>query len=86
MGALTNDFFVNLTDMAYRWESLGNGLYETRDRADRTVKWTTTRLDLMFGSNLILRTPTEVHAQDNNMQSFVSACTKVMNAYRFDLR
>jgi catalase-peroxidase len=90
VGALTNDFFVNLTDMAYRWDSLGNGLYEVRDRADGTVKWTATRLDLVFGSNSILRAYAEVYAQDNNMQSFVSsfvnAWTKVMNADRFDLR
>ena len=90
VGALTNDFFVNLTDMAYRWDSLGNGLYEVRDRADGTVKWTATRLDLVFGSNSILRAYAEVYAQDDNMQSFVSsfvsAWTKVMNADRFDLR
>ena len=89
VGALTNDFFVNLTDMAYRWDSLGNGLYEVRDRADGTVKWTATRLDLVFGSNSILRAYAEVYAQDDNMQSFVSsfvsAWTKVMNADRFDL-
>ena len=90
VGALTNDFFVNLTDMAYRWDSLGNGLYEVRDRADGTVKWTATWLDLVFGSNSILRAYAEVYAQDDNMQSFVcsfvSAWTKVINADRFDLR
>jgi catalase-peroxidase len=88
-GALTNDFFVNLTDMGYRWEPTGNNLYEIRDRKTGAVKWTATRVDLVFGSNSILRSYVEVYAQDDNKQKFVNdfvtAWTKVMNADRFDV-
>jgi len=88
-GALTNDFFVNLTDMAYRWQPAGDGLYEIRDRTTDEVKWTATRVDLVFGSNSILRSYAEVYAQDDNatkfVDDFVAAWTKVMNADRFDL-
>ena len=88
-GVLTNDFFVNLTDMANIWKSTGNNLYEIRDRKTNTVKWTATRVDLVFGSNSILRAYAEVYAQDDNkekfVQDFVAAWTKVMNADRFDL-
>mgnify|MGYP005838113429 CR=1 FL=1 len=88
-GALTNDFFVNLTDMKYTWKPAGNGVYEVRDRKTDEVKWTATRLDLVFGSNSILRSYAEVYAQDDNKQKFVddfvAAWTKVMNADRFDL-
>ena len=88
-GALTNDFFVNLTDMAYHWQPAGEGLYEVRDRATDELKWTATRVDLVFGSNSILRSYAEVYAQDDNatkfVDDFVSAWTKVMNADRFDL-
>ncbi len=88
-GALTNDFFVNLTDMQYRWEPAGNNLYEIIDRRTGAVKWTATRVDLVFGSNSILRSYVEVYAQDDNrekfVQDFVSAWTKVMNAERFDI-
>jgi len=88
-GILTNDFFVNLTDMRYRWKPTGNGLYEIRDRKTDAVKWTATRVDLVFGSNSILRAYAEVYAQDDNaekfVQDFVAAWTKVMNADRFDL-
>jgi len=88
-GALTNDFFVNLTDMNYTWKPTGNNLYEIRDRETDNVKWTATRVDLVFGSNSILRAYAEVYAQDDNkgkfMQDFVAAWTKVMNADRFDL-
>jgi catalase-peroxidase len=88
-GALTNDFFVNLTDMAYTWKPAGNNLYEIRDRKTGQVKWTATRVDLVFGSNSILRAYAEVYAQDDNkekfVQDFVAAWTKVMNADRFDL-
>jgi len=88
-GVLTNDFFVNLTDMAYRWEPAGNNLYEIRDRKTAEVKWTATRVDLVFGSNAILRAYAEVYAQDDNQEKFVhdfvAAWTKVMNADRFDL-
>ena len=88
-GALTNDFFVNLTDMAYHWQPAGEGLYEIRDRATDELKWTATRVDLVFGSNSILRSYAEVYAQDDNatkfVDDFVAAWTKVMNADRFDL-
>jgi len=89
VGALTNDFFVNLTDMAYTWKPVGRNLYEIRDRKTGTVKWTATRVDLVFGSNSILRAYAEVYAQDDNkekfVRDFVAAWTKVMNADRFDL-
>jgi catalase-peroxidase len=88
-GALTNDFFVNLTDMAYTWKPAGRNLYEIRDRKTGAVKWTATRVDLVFGSNSILRAYAEVYAQDDNkekfVRDFVAAWTKVMNADRFDL-
>jgi len=89
VGALTTDFFVNLTDMAYTWVPVGRNLYEVRERAHGTVKWTATRVDLVFGSNSILRAYAEVYAQDDNkekfVRDFVAAWTKVMNADRFDL-
>ena len=88
-GALTNDFFINLTDMNNTWKPSGNNLYEIRDRKTDKVKWTATRVDLVFGSNSILRSYAEVYAQDDNkekfVQDFVAAWTKVMNADRFDL-
>ena len=88
-GALSNDFFVNLTDMNYTWRPAGENLYEIRDRNTNEVKWTATRVDLVFGSNSILRAYAEVYAQDDNrekfVRDFVSAWTKVMNADRFDL-
>ena len=88
-GALTNDFFVNLTDMNYSWKPVGDNLYEIRDRKTDKVKWTATRVDLVFGSNSILRSYAEVYAQDDNkekfVQDFVAAWTKLMNADRFDL-
>jgi len=88
-GALTNDFFVNLTDMDYEWRPVDGGLYELRDRKTGTVKWTATRVDLVFGSNSILRAYAEVYAQDDSadrfVKDFVTAWTKVMNADRFDL-
>jgi len=87
-GALTTDFFVNLTDMANAWKPAGNGLYEIRDRKSGKVKWTATRMDLVFGSNSILRAYAEVYAQDDAkekfVKDFVAAWTKVMNADRFD--
>jgi catalase-peroxidase len=89
VGALTTDFFVNLTEMAYAWKPAGKNLYELRDRKTGAVKWTATRVDLVFGSNSILRAYAEVYAQDDNrekfVQDFVAAWTKVMNADRFDL-
>jgi len=88
-GALTNDFFVNLTDMNYSWKPVGDNLYEIRDHKTDKVKWTATRVDLVFGSNSILRSYAEVYAQDDNkekfVQDFVAAWTKLMNADRFDL-
>jgi catalase-peroxidase len=88
-GVLTNDFFVNLTDMGYTWNPVGNNLYEVRDRKTGSVRWTATRVDLVFGSNSILRAYAEVYAQDDSrekfVQDFVAAWTKVMNADRFDL-
>lgn len=88
VGALTNDFFVNLTDMDNTWKPAGS-IYEIRDRKTNTVKWTATRLDLVFGSNSILRSYAEVYAQDDNKEKFVNdfvkAWVKVMNADRFDL-
>jgi catalase-peroxidase len=88
-GALTNDFFLNLTDMNYIWKPAGNNLYEIRDRKTDKVKWTATRVDLILGSNAILRAYAEVYAQDDNkekfVRDFVAAWTKVMNADRFDL-
>ena len=88
-GVLTNDFFVNLTDMNYTWKPVGNNLYEICERKTGNKKWTATRVDLVFGSNSILRALAEVYAQDDNrekfVQDFVAAWTKVMNADRFDL-
>ncbi|MDH5276840.1 MAG: catalase/peroxidase HPI [Gammaproteobacteria bacterium] len=88
-GALTNDFFVNLTDMNYLWKAAGKNHYEIRDRKTGKVKWTATRVDLVFGSNSILRAYAEVYAQDDSskkfVDDFVAAWTKVMNADRFDL-
>ncbi|AEY00220.1 catalase/hydroperoxidase HPI(I) [Oceanimonas sp. GK1] len=90
VGVLSNDFFVNLTDMAYRWEPAGNNLYNIVDRQSGKVKWTATRVDLVFGSNSILRSYAEVYAQDDAREKFVhdfvKAWTKVMNADRFDLK
>ncbi len=88
-GVLSNDFFVNLTDMNYSWKPAGKNLYEIRDRKTDSVKWTATRVDLVFGSNSILRAYAEVYAQDDNQEKFVkdfvAAWTRVMNADRFDL-
>ncbi|MFK7792432.1 MAG: catalase/peroxidase HPI [Devosiaceae bacterium] len=88
-GQLTNDFFVNLTDMANSWHPVEDGTYEIRDRKTGTVKWTATSADLVFGSNSVLRAYAEVYAQDDNgekfVRDFVAAWTKVMNADRFDL-
>ena len=90
VGALTNDFFVNLTDMAYTWKPTGENLYEVRDRKTGVTKWTATRVDLVFGSNSVLRSYAEVYAQDDNREKFVhdfvAAWTKVMDADRFDAR
>jgi len=89
VGALTTDFFVNLTDMGNSWNPVDGGVYEIRDRSSGAVKWTATRMDLVFGSNSILRSYAEVYAQDDNTEKFVNdfvaAWVKVMNADRFDL-
>lgn len=89
VGVLSNDFFVNLTDMACAWEPTDANLYAIRDRKTGTVKWTATRVDLVFGSNAILRAYAEVYAQDDArekfVRDFVAAWAKVMNADRFDL-
>jgi catalase-peroxidase len=89
--ALTNDFFVNLTDMATEWKPVAgeDGVYEGIDRKSGKTKWTGTRVDLVFGSNSQLRALSEVYAQADNekkfVEDFVAAWTKVMNADRFDL-
>ena len=88
-GALTNDFFVNLTDMSYNWKPTGRNSYDIVDRASGATKFTATRVDLVFGSNSILRAYAEIYAQDDNrekfVKDFVAAWVKVMNADRFDL-
>jgi catalase-peroxidase len=88
-GALTTDFFVNLTDMAWRWVPKAGGHYAITDRRTGETKWTATRVDLVFGSNSVLRAYAEVYAQDDAKEKFVhdfiAAWTKVMNADRFDL-
>ena len=89
VGALTTDFFVNLTDMKYIWEPAGDNLYNLRNRATGEVKFTATRADLVFGSNSILRAYAEVYAQDDSgekfVKDFIATWTKVMNADRFDI-
>jgi catalase-peroxidase len=89
VGVLTNDFFVNLTDMTFVWEPAGENLYNLRNRTTGQVAFTATRVDLVFGSNSILRSYAEVYAQDDSREKFVAdfiaAWTKVMNADRFDL-
>ena len=88
-GQLTTDFFVNLTDMTYVWEPTGYNAYNMRDRNNGQVKFTATRVDLVFGSNSVLRAYAEVYAQDDStqrfVQDFVAAWVKVMNADRVDL-
>jgi catalase-peroxidase len=89
-GKLTNDFFVNLLDMGTVWSSTGDNAYEGRDRKSGQVKWTATRVDLIFGSHAQLRAYAEVYgsadARQKFVKDFVAAWTKVMNADRFDLR
>ncbi len=89
-GILSNDFFVNLVDMRNTWQPVGKNLYEIRERKTGAVKWTATRVDLVFGSNSVLRSYAEVYAQDDSkekfVKDFVKAWTKVMNADRFDLK
>jgi len=89
VGQLTNDFFANLTDMSYVWEPVSENLYNIRNRKSGEIDWTATRVDLVFGSNSILRSYAEFYAQSDNqekfVQDFIAAWTKVMNADRFDL-
>jgi catalase-peroxidase len=88
-GKLTNDFFVNLLDMGTQWSAVGDNLYEGRDRKSNALKWTATRIDLIFGSHSQLRAFAEVYgsadAKEKFVNDFVAAWTKVMNADRFDL-
>ncbi|WNO09550.1 catalase/peroxidase HPI [Teredinibacter sp. KSP-S5-2] len=90
VGVLSNDFFVNLTDMGNKWKAAGKNQFEICDRKTGTVKWTATRVDLVFGANSILRSYAELYAQDDAkekfVKDFVKAWTKVMNADRFDLK
>ena len=89
-GVLSNDFFVNLTDMKYSWNPVGENLYNIVDRKSGATKWTATRVDLVFGSNSVLRAYAEVYAQDDNKNKFVNdfikTWCKVMNLDRFDLK
>lgn len=86
-GVLTNDFFVNITDMNYTWRPVSDNLYQIIDRKTESVKWTATRVDLLFGSNSILRSYSEFYAQDDNKERFVNdfinAWVKVMEADLF---
>ncbi|HCR86274.1 MAG TPA: catalase-peroxidase, partial [Alphaproteobacteria bacterium] len=84
VGKLTNDFFVNLTDMNFTWKPTGKNSYDIIERKTGAAKYTATRVDLVFGSNSILRSYAEVYAQDDNKEKFVNnfvvAWAKVMNA------
>ena len=88
VGQLTNDFFVNLVDMSTSWKPVGDNAYEGHDRKTGALKWTATRVDLVFGSNSQLRAIAEVYAQHDNankfVRDFVAAWSKVMNLDRFD--
>lgn len=88
VGTLSNDFFVNLTDMNYRWVPLDKRRYEIKSRATGDTQWTATRVDLVFGSNSVLRAYAEYYAQDDSQETFVNdfakVWTKLMNADRFD--
>ena len=88
-GTLSNDFFVNLTDMAYSWKPTGRNSYNIVERKSGKTKWTATRIDLVFGSNSILRSYAEVYAQDDNkekfVQDFIAAWSKLMDSDRFNV-
>lgn len=90
VGQLSNDFFVNITDMNYTWKPVSENLFHIVDRKTGVTQWTATRVDLVFGSNSILRSYSEMYAQDDNkekfVKDFVKAWTKIMNADRFDLK
>jgi catalase-peroxidase len=89
-GALTNDFFVNLLDMGTAWTAVGDNAYEGRDRKTDAVKWTASRVDLVFGSHSQLRAYAEVYAckdsKEKFVRDFVAAWTRVMNLDRYDVR
>ncbi len=89
-GILSNDFFVNLTDMQYKWKPMSDNLYHIVDRKSGATKWTATRVDLVIGSNSVLRSYAEVYAQDDNKEKFVKdfvrAWVKMMNVDRYDLK
>ncbi len=88
LGVLSNDFFVNLTDMNNTWHIVGDNKYEVKDRSSGNLKWSASAVDLVFGSNSILRSYAELYAQDDNKEKFVNdfvqAWNKVMNADRFE--
>ena len=90
VGALTNDFFVNLVDMKYIWKPTGKNSYDIIDRKTKKTKFTASRADLVFGSNSILRSYAEVYAQDDNkekfIKDFVEVWTKIMNADRPNIK
>ena len=85
-GVLTNDFFVHLTDMKYMWKPTGKNSYNIIDRKSNKTKFTATRVDLVFGSNSVLRSYAEVYAQDDNkekfVKDFVAVWTKIKNIYQ----
>ena len=89
VGSLTNDFFVNLTDMNNKWEIIAENDYKVIDRKSGNVKWSATSVDLVFGSNSILRSYAEVYAQDDNKEKFVNdfvnIWVKIMENDRFDV-
>jgi catalase-peroxidase len=89
VGKLSNDFFVNITDMKFVWKPVSENLFQVVDRKTNEVKWTATRVDLIFGSNSVLRSYAEVYAQDDNKEKFINdfvqAWVKVMNADRYDV-
>lgn len=90
VGVLSNDFFVNITDMHYAWKPVADNVFHVVDRTSGTIRWTATRVDLVFGSNSVLRSYSEFYAQDDNKEAFVHdfvrAWVKVMNADRYDLK
>jgi len=84
VGVLSNDFFVNITDMSYEWQPVSDDLYNIVDRKTKQLKWTATRVDLVFGSNSVLRAYCELYAQDDSkekfIKDFINTWVKVMNA------